>query len=354
MNFMKKISIALSLICLLSCSKVENSDLLWIDIDKNGFSEFLLSDVAEDISLVTLQTSEESFITFISDLKSYKNNLYVKDGNKRVLVFGGDGAFLKQLGTRGEGPGEYKYVNALSIEEDANLIYLASQRKILVFSEQQEFLDEKKLDFYSDNIESVNNKLYTVSPSYGNPVSSGFANYTNLYELNKSIEVVDTIPVRTVLLDKNKASKYGYEHFISVVNEEIFLYTPVMTNEKILRDTLYQLEENRLIPYAKLNFEEPHIDDRGIKNIWIFNIINSKSYIICEYSRKGQKMFYLYSKRDSKGYKMKEGILDSKGDAVVLRPLDLSNDVFYFTKKEEFSEVSSEEPNPTVGIVKLK
>ena len=74
MNFMKKISIALSLICLLSCSKVENSDLLWIDIDKNGFSEFLLSDVAEDISLVTLQTSEESFITFISDLKSYKNN----------------------------------------------------------------------------------------------------------------------------------------------------------------------------------------------------------------------------------------------------------------------------------------
>ncbi|MFD2033222.1 6-bladed beta-propeller [Belliella marina] len=351
---MKKISFSFSLICLFSCAKIENTDLLWIDVDKNGVSEVLLSDVAEDVSLVTLQTNEESFITFVSDLKFYKNNLYVKDGNNRVLVFGHDGVFLKQLGIRGEGPGEYQYVNALSIDTNANLIYLGSQDKLLVFSAKHELLNEKKLGFYSYNLESVNNKLYVVSQSYGNPVSSGYANQTTLYELTSEIEVEDTIPARTVLLDKNQASTYGYEHFISVVNEEMFLYTPVMTNEKILRDTLYQLEGKSLIPYVKFNFDKPHIDDRGIKNIWIYNIINSKSYIICEYSLKGQKMFYLYSKRDSKGYKMKEGILDSRGDAVVLRPLDLSNDVFYFTKKEEFSDVSIEEPNPIVRIVKLK
>jgi hypothetical protein len=62
----------------------------------------------------------------------------------------------------------------------------------------------------------------------------------------------------------------------------------------------------------------------------------------------------LYDKFKSQGVNLKDGILDSQGDPVVLRPLNLKNDMFYYIKTSQFTKVSKEEMNPVIGIVTLK
>lgn len=172
--------------------------------------------------------------------------------------------------------------------------------------------------------------------------------------MDSTLEINNSIPLRTVVLNENTASIYGYNHYISTIRGNSYIYTPVLTNENILRDTLYQFKDEGLFPVLKLNFDKPHIDPKGIKTTWIYNIIKSSSYIICEYVRRGNKMFYLYSTEQSKGYNLKEGILDEEGDPVFLRPLDPANDIFYYVKKVEYVDSSIEEVNPIIGIVKLK
>lgn len=59
-------------------------------------------------------------------------------------------------------------------------------------------------------------------------------------------------------------------------------------------------------------------------------------------------------KRKKEGLNLKEGFLNEEGDKVILRPLDLANDVFYFAKRQEYSNKSEEEQNPLIGIVTMK
>jgi len=63
---------------------------------------------------------------------------------------------------------------------------------------------------------------------------------------------------------------------------------------------------------------------------------------------------FFYDKKNKKGFSLKDGFLDDQGDKVFLRPLDLTNDVFYFSKAVEYADKSIEEANPLIGIVKLK
>ena len=82
--------------------------------------------------------------------------------------------------------------------------------------------------------------------------------------------------------------------------------------------------------------------------------MNAFSYVICQYTRGKYKMLFIYDKINEKGFNLKDGILDQDGNPVVLHPLDLENNIFYYTKSSEFVNGDTEELNPMIGIVKLK
>lgn len=105
----------------------------------------------------------------------------------------------------------------------------------------------------------------------------------------------------------------------------------------------------------KLVFERPQsLNQQGYQTMLINNINNAASYIICEYDQDWERMMFLYDKKRSKGYNLKGGLVDDEGDVVLLRPLDLAKDTFYYVKEAKFSNSNVEETNPVIGIVKLK
>lgn len=61
---------------------------------------------------------------------------YILDsGNQRIQVFGPDGKYLRTIGRRGQGPGEFESLNSISIDPQGNFHVLDSaQRRVQVFT----------------------------------------------------------------------------------------------------------------------------------------------------------------------------------------------------------------------------
>jgi len=330
------------------------SGMLTIEISRQSNPPVTLSDISKAVKLVQLETSESSLLSIVQDIKLFDDKFYVVDMAGKILVFDTQGSFLYILGRQGNGPGEYTYISSMTIDSTSSLIYVASGRKLLAYSVDNKFVAEEVLPVFLDYLDVFDRKLWAIAQLNGVRTEEGYVNQTTLLEINPSLEVADSVSLRRVVLENQTAANYPYKYFISDIVNDRYLYTPVLTNEKILRDTLYQLVDKVLIPYAKFNFEKPHLNEKGDKTIWIKNMVNSASYIVCEYDSEEDNMLFLYSKANSKGYNMKGGFLDDHGDLVFLRPLDPANDIFYYVQAAAYSDSATEELNPTIGIVALK
>lgn len=185
------------------------------------------------------------------------------------------------------------------------------------------------------------------------PVDNGFSNETVLYSLTPQLIVTDSLSLRQVTLDQRMILGFHQRNFISREGGNNYVYIPTPPIDKTFRDTLFHMEDSKLVPHIKLDFPTPHFDDKGNKAIMIINIFRSKDYLLCEYDIENKRRFFLYDLKNSKPYNLEEGFLDEEGVKVVLRPLDLSNNIFYYSKSMEFMETASELMNPVIGIVKL-
>ncbi|MBN7814700.1 6-bladed beta-propeller [Algoriphagus pacificus] len=337
-----------------SCSNDTSSGINSIKIPKTNNSNLHLNDLAKNVSKVPLETKVGAFLTSILEVKRFNGNLLIRDTSGSVRIFDSKGNFVGKLGVRGEGPGEYRSAYSIETDQELGLIYLGSIRKLLVYDERYEFVKEKKYSDFITYISIVDHKPILIFGRDWIPVEKGFSNQTLLFELSPDLDITDSILLRNTILKEAAGIRYTSKHYLSNSRDGSFLYTPVLTQENILRDTLYKFEKDSIIPHLKFEFEEPHFDENGKKAVDIYNIMHSSSYIICEYARNKDKKLFIYSKKESKGYNFDFGVLDEDDQPVVLRPLDLENDIFYYVKEEKFQNTTMEEMNPVIGIVTLK
>ncbi|TXE07548.1 6-bladed beta-propeller [Algoriphagus aquimarinus] len=338
-----------------SCSRSDENALQTILIPKKIDQELQLEQLTKSIKLIQLETNDRSLLSGVLDIKMFNEKIYVSDASRRILIFNQDGKFVKVLGKRGEGPGEYDFFPHMTIDEESNLLYVASARKLYVYSKEDELLLENALSFNVNAFSVLEDKLFVLRQELSIPQEEGFLNRASFYEINKSLDVVDTIPVREVKLKSGSASDFPIKNYFSTVGPDHFVYVPDFGSQILLHDTLYQFKDKILTPFLKMNFETIQtLDKSGIKKIQIHNVINSKSFLFCEYYSDGNYLLFVYEKESAIGYNLQKGVLDGNGNPVVLRPLDLGRDIFYFVHQSEYSDSETEEQNPTIGIVQLK
>ena len=347
--------LSLSILCLYmaSCSSSKSTELVTFDIPKEGESEFQLSEIAKTIELIQLQTSEESFLRLIQDVKFYKDKIYVVDFPGKILVFDRKGKFLNQLGKTGEGPGEFTNIASLVIDEESETAYIASGTRLISYTLDNEYIGEKKMSFFIDYLDIVDNSLSLIAAEDGVQSGDKFINRRSLFKLDKDLTITDSLPLLHIEMDQQTGASYPYKNYISKVDDEDFIYTPVLIDESVIRDTLYSFEDNVLNPFIKLNFPPPVLNEEGSKLIMIKNVILSENYLVCEYNREGSSMFYIGNRNKDFSVNATDGLLLEDEELVTLRPFDLSKDQFYFVKTYNFSDTSEEELNPIIGIVSL-
>lgn len=340
---------------LIGCKNPETIGLLAVEVPKKTEKRIELNEISDSVIKIKLENHEDALITDVKEVVRIESYFVVITADYRILIFYQSGKFFKALGKQGDGPGEYEFVTAFAIDEDLRKFYIVSSRKVLVYTFEFQLVNEFNMDFFISFLSVHKDNIYVISYEYGIVVDGGFATETVMYILDVGFNILDRIPIRKVVRNDRTASLLGYDKFISTDGVNSFIYAPVATNEGFLRDTVFQLDKNRIIPYAKLRFAEPHLDERANKRYWIANIFLTAKYLGSYYYKDGNDIyFFLYNKKTSKAYNFKGGPLDDEGDTVVLNLLDARSDTFYYVKSIGFTNASSEEQNPTIGIVRLK
>jgi hypothetical protein len=111
------------------CNNVpdDNTDLEIIDIVagiSKSTEEMYLSEVAEDIDFVPLETTDECVIGREPKLFFSDKYILVYDGQqKAIFLFDKNGKYLRKIGNRGQGPGEYLYPSHFDLSGDRLFIW---------------------------------------------------------------------------------------------------------------------------------------------------------------------------------------------------------------------------------------
>ncbi|WP_143959637.1 6-bladed beta-propeller [Litoribacter populi] len=217
-------------------SHIEESDMLIVEVPEGHDENIALEELAEPIALIQLETREEAFITSIKDIHFQNEMLIVSTQNNQVLIFDMDGEYFGKLGKKGEGPSEYNFVSALSVDNDEDgKIYLSSGRKLMAYSAEYELLEEVKLDMHFDYLRVLDGQLYGFTQEYGVPVPNGYANRTKFHTISQDMKIEETLEIREVVNDTDVMATPGFKYYLSLVDADRYVYTPNLTPEKILR-----------------------------------------------------------------------------------------------------------------------
>lgn len=352
---MRNFSILLSICCIVAC-RASNKEFQVIQVSGTDPTEMTLNQIANTIEKVQLETRKESFIGNVSDILTFRDYILTIDKVAGVLVFDKTGRFLQIVGSKGDGPGQYaSVIYHAAIDKEKGLIYLASGNKLLVFSDTFSFLKEKKFPFLIQYLFVNQGNLHALSKDLGKPHEDGIISTIQIFKLDPNLEIMDSVVFRKKISKKGTIAGYAFKHFYSDDLDGQYFYQPELTSEGFLRDTLYQMNEEKFLPFAKLAFDVPvSIDERGFQSVLLLNIFKSKSYIFAEFDVDFQRHIFLYNLNTKKGFTVKEGFTLESGKKVTLRPLDPSKDTYYYIEESEFQDAKTEEKNPIIGIVELK
>lgn len=103
----------------------DRNEIMIVDYNKlNEELPFSLDNLLEDIRMVQLDSSTDEAIVGDASLYDMTDNYYAVRTEEQVKLFQKDGRFISNIGRRGQGPDEYKFVYDIVIDEPSNRIYL--------------------------------------------------------------------------------------------------------------------------------------------------------------------------------------------------------------------------------------
>ncbi|OFX81776.1 MAG: hypothetical protein A2X20_01885 [Bacteroidetes bacterium GWE2_40_15] len=182
---MRKLYILMFFLGIVSCNIKEGSSSISVDLDQSD--KVSIFDLADSISIVQLETTNESLIKYISNVIPYKNRFYVFDKlSQVVLCFSSNGQFLFKINKKGRGPEEYENVASFNIDNiNDQILLLVPWGYVLTFDLDGNFISKKKLP---EEIKSYN-EVFAVNRDTLLFLSSN--EYRAIYYSRKSDSIIN-------------------------------------------------------------------------------------------------------------------------------------------------------------------
>lgn len=359
---MKNRYIFLGLIILFSCKPNVKHEFEVIKVNPEASENVMLSDIASNVDYIALETNESCLITRIQNIELADQYIFINDAGRRILQFDTSGKFIRQIGREGRGPGEYSVIRGIAADIKNSILYVSCfSRKILSFDFNGELSNEINQEPSAEFITVVDENLWSVSTRMG--IESEDNKYVNIASLTiyyPKNDNSDTLIIKKVGLTGMSGTSDPQAWHISDLGCSQFLYYPVLLSEPLIRDTLYEVKGDNLIPFLKLDFGLNDPSPEGSRQLLIRNIYRTNRYIFAEYVYNRNQNIFCYDITQSKNYNTDRSFTDNFFDMgiVQLRPLDLKNEKMYFVKDgfeiEGKIERMTENCNPVIFIVTLK
>ena len=362
-----KFSLILICFLLLAFSDAKQYDLPEIPVNIDQNISLPLSEITDEIISVDLELTDESLINPDRIKRVFIGEDYVIIAElEKILVFSKDGKFVRPIGSKGQGPGEYTGIRSIAIDEKNRRLFVNSISKIICYDLNGKCIRESNTarGWSFNDMNYINDELLLVAEQPGRKDEKGLFKHSALIRMNNGLQIMDSCVIRNTYFRQTGLYIHPFEDFILSGNSKVSLYcSDIYYNEQnpvetVLRDTLYRLEKNNLVPLLKLKFKNNGIDWKGNKFIQLFNVYRSSRYVFAVYGNTLNNNYYrfCYDTKTGKGFNMQNGFTDDihKIEKLVsIRPLNTNSELFYYWHTHMKSD-DLEEPNPTLYIGKLK
>jgi len=351
---------------LFSCREANHVEFPVIPVDINSDVSLPLSAITDEITAIELEDTDESLINpdRIRSFHLFENHIILHEQDE-ILVFSMDGKFIRSIGSKGQGPGEFFILLKLAIDEKNKRLIAVDRFKIICYDLNGKFLFQSSAIFDKGkriyDLSIINGELFALVDQLGTKETKVSYFQPQLYKMSDDLQIIDSLTIRKTYYEKLDAFGFMLSDLILHSDSKAYIYCPehswqlnIVVN-KILPDTLYRLEKNSLIPDLKLNFKNRTYlgDDLPIE---IGGIYRSSRYIFAAYLNRGFFRF-CYDTKTGKGYNMKNGFTDDFHQIekrINIRPFASNTELFYYWHTHMNEADINTEPNPTLYIGRLK
>ncbi|QZT36331.1 6-bladed beta-propeller [Halosquirtibacter xylanolyticus] len=139
-------------LCVVGCKRAPSPDAFQgkvLECEKKEL--FDMTSLVDHIEFVKLEQNKKSIFGFGTTIK-YKNGFYyaanVVNAGK-VLVFDSKGKFIRKIGRKGRGPGEFIKSRAFDVDDLGNVYIVDGYKfKVVKYDHKNKFISEAKMDFF--------------------------------------------------------------------------------------------------------------------------------------------------------------------------------------------------------------
>jgi hypothetical protein len=308
------------IILILLLSHIKSDQIIGLRVSPNKDKEvnFLLSEIANQVNYIKLETNEKCMIARIKKLLFDKENVFIvthQGAVSRLFLFTSDGKFVKEIGSQGIGPGEYSSVLDITLDKSKKMIYfLDTMGKVFKYDYSGKYLNTIKLDSRPESILFSNDALYLftswpdyyLNKGYGIQVKELSANKKDTYVLNRKY-------VKNPFGNKSIV----YANYCYGINTDKSVY---FLDAKF--DTLYNIDSNYIInPTMSLSLEDKipinlfTLDDYNNaiqKYSNYFRFIKTRNYIFFSVMTANPSTLYFYRLNLSSGELLKHNVTKDK------------------------------------------
>lgn len=285
---MKKILFIFALLSIISsCTKKRPHDGAVINGFDNNYSEenSPLSAFVDTIEVIPLTSdNKDVLLTNPQKMVLYENNYYILDNN-RLLCFGPSGKFIRFIGERGHGHGEYINIATFVVFNDTVRLLDSFKNTLIAYTLDGEFVSEKEAAegafsnvrdavFEKDDVLFMANYIYNEENDI----------YTRWNTTTNKVSVVENTPVKTDGT-KEYVGTHSFCHYdgniryilpfsavIKSTNDHTIRFR---TAKKILTDSeLQNMNHFNIMTYST------HIDDF----VGFNNIFETDNYLLLTFS----------------------------------------------------------------------
>ena len=295
-------------------SSVNEVDVKTILVDVDNDKEiFDLSPYLQDkLDIIPLETNDTCLISNIIKLEYADDLICISDEISQVIfLFDSSGKYLKSIGKKGAGPGEYSSLGDFVLIGDSIYVQDMFVDKIIVYSIKTEGFREFHLEnlSYSELI-SFDNILYCLTNYGKTPLG-----YYNMLRLDlDSNTFTANLPFDKKIAENNTA--WGLNRYSSKYKDSALAIFAK-------NDTIYEVTQDLVVPKYVIHFSKqnlPHdIKEKGghqailaaHKNNYITGvdrISQTKDYIFLSYSL-GNNSKELFYNKHSNEYQIAEWIV---------------------------------------------
>lgn len=309
------------IICLLifsTCGQViRQSDYITINLsNRPSMSPVKASTLLEDFRYIPLETTSESLIGHIrSSTTVIKDGFFVLDHLAQLNYFNAEGRFIRRIGSRGQGPGEFLNIVSFDVDEQKRLLYIYDMGRIFIYTFDNEFVRSIKV-----NAIGVLGKLMKTSwgyIAYNDPLQNLGKKTSVLITIDEEGNELNVLQTRKVDIQR---SVFFNEPILKNFNGKYYYYPPY-------QDTIYSVHVDKIIPEyvlpkGRLSIAIEDMETlekrsaafaKGI-NLETFILDDHKLILFCTRQKKYELYFYDFASKKLSGISEIVNDLDNSGN----------------------------------------